>query len=64
MKRALILLKADEGWSDKAITNGLNTSSSTVERTRKRFVEGGLAQTLNEDPRPGQRTKLDGQAEA
>jgi transposase len=64
MKRAQILLKADEGWKDEHIIQALNTSRSTVERTRKRLVEGGLAQALNEDPRPGQRTKLDGAAEA
>ena len=64
MKRAQILLKADEGWKDEHIIKGLNTSRSTVERTRKRFVEGGLDKALNEDPRPGQRTKLDDAAEA
>jgi transposase len=64
MKRAQILLKADEGWKDQAIIQALNTSRSTVERTRKRLVEGGLDKALHEDPRPGQRTKLDGKAEA
>lgn len=64
MKRAQILLKADEGWKDRDIITALNTSRSTVERTRKRLVEGGLDKALNEDPRPGQRTKLDGRAEA
>jgi transposase len=64
MKRAQILLKADEGWKDEDIIKALNTSRSTVERTRKRFVEGGLDKALNEDPRPGQRVKLDGKAEA
>lgn len=64
MKRAQILLKADEDWKDKDIIAALNTSRSTVERTRKRFVEGGLDKALNEDLRPGQRTKLDGRAEA
>jgi transposase len=64
MKRAQILLKADEGWKDEAIIQALNTSRSTVERTRKRFVEGGLDKALNEDPRPGQRVKLAGHAEA
>lgn len=64
MKRAQILLKADEGWKDEHIIKALNTSRSTVERTRKRFVEGGLDKALNEDPRPGQRMKLDGNAEA
>lgn len=64
MKRAQILLKADEGWKDEDIIQALNTSRSTVERTRKRFVEGGLDKALNEDPRPGQRVKLAGNAEA
>jgi len=64
MKRAQILLKADEGWKDADLIEALNTSRSTVERTRKRLVEGGLDKALNEDPRPGQRTKLDGRAEA
>jgi hypothetical protein len=64
MKRALTLLKADEGWKDKAIIEALNTNRSTVERTRKRPVEGGLDRALNEDPRPGQRVKLDSRAEA
>lgn len=64
MKRAQILLKADEGWKDEDIVKALNTSRSTVERTRKRLVEGGLDKGLNEDPRPGQRTRLDGKAQA
>lgn len=64
MKRAQILLKADEGWKDKDIVGALNTSRPTVERIRKRFVEGGLEKALNEDPRPGQKCKLDEQAEA
>ena len=64
MKRALTLLKADKGWKDQEIIEALNTSRSTVERTRKRFVEGGLEKALNEDSRPGGRTKLDDKAEA
>lgn len=64
MKRAQILLKADEGWKDADIIKALNTNRSTVERTRKRLVEGGLDKALNEDPRPGQRVKLEGKAEA
>ena len=64
MKRAQILLKADENWKDKEIIAALNTSRSTVERTRKRYVEGGLEKALNEDRRPGARKKLDGRAEA
>lgn len=64
LKRALILLKADEAWRDSDIVTALHSSRSTVERTRKRYVEGGLDKALNEDPRPGGRRKLDGRAEA
>ncbi len=42
----------------------LNVSRPCVERIRKRFVLGGMEKTFNEDPRPGQRRKLDGGAEA
>lgn len=63
-KRAMILLKADEGLTDPQIMAAVNTSRPTVERIRKRFVEGGLDKALNEDPRPGQKRKLDGRREA
>jgi transposase len=62
--RARILLKADQGWTDEQIVAALDTSLSTVERTRKRFVEGGLLKALNDDPRPGAKRKLDGRGEA
>jgi len=64
MKRAMILLKANEGLSDPQIMAALNVSRPCVERIRKRYVLGGLQKALNEDPRPGQRRKLDGRGEA
>ena len=64
MKRAQILLKAEAGLDDQTIMDAIETSRSTVERVRRRFVEGGLEKALNEDPRPGQQRKLDEQAEA
>ena len=64
MKRAQILLKADEGLKDAEITAALNTSRPTVERIRKRFVEGNIEKALKDDPRPGGKIKLDGRAEA
>jgi len=63
-KRAMILLKADEGLSDPQIMAALNVSRPCVERIRKRFVEDGIERALEEDPRPGQRRKLDGRGEA
>ncbi len=64
MKRAMVLLKANEGYTDPQIMAALSVSRPCVERLRKRFVTGGLEKALNEDPRPGQRRKLDGRGEA
>lgn len=62
--RARILLQADEGQSDATIAKTLNSSVSTVEQIRQRFVEGGLDNALNEQPRPGQKRRLDGATSA
>lgn len=64
LRRARTLLLADEGKTDREIAEALHTSTSTVQRTRRRFVEGGLARALNEDPRPGAGKKLDAKGEA
>ena len=34
LTRARILLKADEGWKDKAMAQALNRSGATIERLR------------------------------
>lgn len=60
MKRAQILLQAADGATDAA----LKVSRPCVERVRKRFVAGGLLRALNEDPRPGQKSKLTGPQQA
>ena len=57
MNRARILLLADEGKRDRDIVESLHTSVPTVQRIRKRFVEGGLDGALNERPRPGGRIR-------
>jgi transposase len=65
LARARVLLKAEEGWTDKAIQEALDVSVSTIERTRRRLVEEGLEAALNR--RPSTRRyehKLDGNAEA
>ena len=64
MNRAHILLLADEDRTDKDIAQALHTSPSTVERTRRRLVEGGVEHALNESARPGGRRKLTGKQEA
>jgi transposase len=50
--------------SDEKIAAALHVHRVTVERIRRRFVEGGLEQALNEQPRLGGRPKLDDKQEA
>ncbi len=64
LTRARILLLADDGNTDEEIAAALHVHRVTVERTRRRFVEGGVARALSELPRPGGRPKLDGKQEA
>jgi transposase len=64
VKRANILLLADDGRKDEEIAAALHTSLSTVERTRKRCVFEGLEAALRERPRPGAKCKLDARGEA
>ena len=64
VKRALALLKADEGLRDREIAGVLLVNAATVARVRKRFVEEGLEAAINDKPRPGRERKLDGKQEA
>jgi transposase len=64
VKRAQILLAADQGSADEAISNNVAVGTSTVYRTKQRFVEEGLDRALSERPREGAPRKLDVQDEA
>jgi transposase len=64
LRRAQMLVLANEGPTDEEIARALDASVSTVERVRKRFVEEGLEAALSERSRPGARRKLDGRQEA
>lgn len=66
VKRANILLKADQGWNDAKIGEALDCRTKTVENTRKRFVEMGFERTLNRKTRtsPPVEKILDGEQEA
>jgi len=55
--------KAAAGVEDSAIAAALSVGRTTVERTRRRFVEEGLG-ALEERPRPGTWPKLDAKAQA
>ena len=63
LRRAQTLLLTDAGYKDEEIASMLHLGVATVERTRKKFVEGGLELALNERPRPGRVRKLDRKAE-
>ena len=64
VKRALSLLKADQGLRDREIADVLLVNAATVARARKRYVEEGLEAAINDRPWPGQERKLDGKQEA
>ena len=64
VRRAQALLLAAEGRTDEEIVEALRIGVSTVERTRRRFVEEGLEASLRERPRPGARPKLGPKARA
>ncbi len=64
LTRARVLLLADEGRKDPEIAAVLHVSRPTVERLRKRCVEGGVEHALNDGFRKGAPRKLTGRDEA
>lgn len=64
IKRANILLMSERGHTALEIESAGHGSSSTVYRTRQRFVEEGLNAALSEAPRPGGKRLLDEKQEA
>ena len=64
LKRAQILLAANDGVSDQEIERTIGASGSTIYRTKRRLVEYGLEAALSEEPRPGAGRKLTGKQEA
>ena len=64
VKRALALLKADVGLSDREAAEAVSVSALTVARARRRFVDEGLEAAINDRPRPGRERKLSGRQEA
>jgi transposase len=64
IKRALILLAADEGETDDVVAARVRAHYTTVGRIRQRFAEEGMEAALSERPRPGKAPVLDGPQEA
>jgi transposase len=62
--RAHILLKSDEGKTDKEIAALLYIGEETVRRTRQRFWCDGMEMALNGNPYPPSEPKLTDEQEA
>ena len=64
VKRAQVLLAANEGYCGKDIAELVGVGTSTVYRAKKRFVEQPFEVVLDDEPRPGGSRKLTGKEEA
>lgn len=64
LMRAHILLLADENKTDEAIAATLHTSIPTIERTRKKFVEGNVEGALSDKPHSKRGSKLNAKGRA
>ena len=64
VKRALALLKADEGLLDRKVASIGFAQRSTVARVRRRFVEEGLEAAIERPATAGRERKLSGRQEA
>src|SRR5688572_22252290 len=60
IRRARVLLLADEGRLDAAIADAVGCCVATVERVRKRCAAEGVEAALADRPRPGAAPLLDG----
>jgi putative transposase len=53
VRRALVLLKSDQGLTDEEIVEHVGCSERTIRRIRKRFATEGLERALFDAPRSG-----------
>lgn len=64
IKRAHVLLKSEQGITDEEIALQTEIATSSIERIRYRFCEGGIKRALYDNPRSGQPVKLSSKIEA
>jgi len=64
LTRARILLLAEEDRLDQDTAAAVRCAVGTVERNRRRFVEGGVETALSDRPRPSGLPRLDARATA
>lgn len=62
--RAQVLLLADRGSTDRAISDALNVHPRTCQRLRQRACQDGVLAALDDRPRPGAARLLDETQEA
>jgi transposase len=53
VRRALVLLKSDQGFTDEEIVEHVGCSERTIRRIRKRFATEGFERALFDAPRSG-----------
>lgn len=53
VRRALVLLKSDQGYTDEEIVEHVGCSERTIRRIRKHFATAGLQRALFDAPRSG-----------
>ncbi len=64
VKRAQILLKADDGWTDQQIADAIGVGRATSERIRKRYVQEGFEVAVHgKKPNRLYERKIDGEVE-
>lgn len=57
IRRANVLLMTAKGMTTTQIAEDLSVNRHTVAQVKRKYVEGGLENALNEKPRPGQPVK-------
>ena len=62
--RTRILLKADEGVTDREIAEALDCGNTTPYAVRKRYAERGVDAIYHKQPDRSYESKIDGEAEA
>lgn len=64
VRRARVLLLLHEGWRNCEIPGATGASSSTVGRTKRRYIEDGVEVAVHDHPRPGPKRRITKRHEA
>jgi transposase len=64
IKRAIALLQLDQGKTIDSVSESLGVARASIYNWLKRYLEGGLKAALEEKPRSGRPTLIDGKSRA